>query len=325
MTEKILVTGGLGMVGAFVCRALIASGRRPVVFDLGSSTARLKDIAHQCDFVQGNVTDLPTLLGAVREHEPAALLHFGAQVGPEVETNPWGSLNANLMGTVTVFECARLTGIERVIFPSSKMAYGPVAERHRHPHYQPVPEEHPREPLKLYGKIKRMCEDVAAHYAQRYGLDIMALRFGSAFAPGKFGRHGKVSPVMGLIEAAIAGRPMRIDHGAQQCDDLCYSGESANGALAALQSPRKPGEFRVYNIASGELISLARMIEILQELFPGWTAEAGPGIDYRDMGVEYYFLMSTRKAAAEIGFQPKFDFRKAVLDYQETLARLVRQ
>jgi UDP-glucose 4-epimerase len=322
MKERILVTGGLGMVGAFVCRALIASGRRPVVYDLGTSSARLKDIAAECDFVQGNVTDLPTLLGAVREHKAAAIMHFGGQVGPEVELNPWGSLNANLMGTTTVFECARLAGIERVIFPSSKMTYGPVAERHRHPHYEPVPEAHPREPLKLYGKIKRACEDVADHYAGRYGLDIIALRFGSAFAPGKFGRFGKVSPVMGLIEAAIAGRPMRIERGADQCDDLCYSGESANGAIAALGSPARPGSFRVYNIASGELISLARMIAILQELFPGWRGEAGPGLDYRDMGTEYYFLMSTQKAAAEIGFVPRFDFRKAALDYKETLARL---
>lgn len=324
MTDRILVTGGLGMVGAFVCRALVASGRRPVVYDLGTSTARLKDIAGQCDFVQGNVADLPTLMGAVREHGPTAILHFGAQVGPEVEANPWGSLNANLMGSTTVFECARLAGIPRVIFPSSKMTYGPIGERHRHPHYEPVPEEHPREPLKLYGKIKRACEDVADHYARRYGLDIVALRFGSAFAPGKFGRHGKVSPVMGLIEAAIAGRPMRIEQGAEQCDDLCYSGESANGALAALDAPLRAGTFRVYNIASGELISAARMIEILRELFPGWQGEVGPGLDYRGIGTEYYFLMSTQKARDEIGFVPRFDFRKAALDYKETLERLAR-
>ena len=322
MTDKVLVTGGLGMVGAFVCRAVIASGRRPVIYDVGGSTALVRDIEKQCDIVQGNVTDLPRLAGVLKEHRAQAILHFGGAVGPSVEATPWASIQSNLIGTTTVFEAARLAGIQKIVFPSSKMVYGPVHERHRHPSYEPVPEDHPREPPKLYGKLKRAIEDTADHYAPLYGLDIKALRFGSAYAPGKFGRHGKVSPVMGIIEAAIANRPMRIEAGAEQRDDLCYSGESANGAIAALDAPATPGKFAVYNIASGELISLAEMIGVLRQLFPQWQGEAGVGLDYRSMGSGYYFLMSTEKARKEIGFKPKFDFRRAAEDYHETVKRL---
>jgi UDP-glucose 4-epimerase len=85
-------------------------------------------------------------------------------VGLRVEQHPWSSINANLMGTTTVLECARLSGLQRVVFSSSKMAYGPVMEKHQHPIYEPVPEEHPLQPLKLYGKLKRICEEVAGHY-----------------------------------------------------------------------------------------------------------------------------------------------------------------
>lgn len=322
MTEKVLVTGGLGMVGAFVCRALIASGRRPVIYDVAGSTALVRDIEKQCEIVHGNVTDLPHLAATLKEHHVQAILHFGGAVGPTVETTPWTSIQANYIGTTTVLEAARLAGIQQIVFPSSKMVYGPVHERHRHPVYEAVPEEHPREPQKLYGKLKRAIEDTAEHYAALYGLDIKVLRFGSAYAPGKFGRHGKVSPVMGIIEAAIANRPMEIAHGADQRDDLCYSGESANGAIAALSAPASPGKFSVYNIASGELISLSEMIQVLMDLFPRWRAHVGPGVDYRNIGDGYYFLMSTEKARNEINFKPVFNFRRAAEDYHETLKRL---
>jgi UDP-glucose 4-epimerase len=320
--DKVLVTGGLGMVGASVCRSLLATARQPVIYDSGSDIALIRDIAADCVIEQGNTCDLPRLMGVVSQHQPVAIAHLAGQIGPQVERLPWSSLNSNLIGTITVFECARLAGIQRIVFASSKMVYGPVAEKHRHPTYEPVPEEHPREPLKLYGKLKRACEDVADHYAQQYDLDIIALRFGSLFAPGKFGRHEKVSPVMGLIEAAITGRPFRIEYGAEQCDDLCYSGESANGFIATLGSTALPGKFRAYNISFGELISLREMISILKDLYPSWNAEAGPGLDYRRRGPGYYFRMAIQRAQAELGFKPMFDFRSAVIDYAETLDRL---
>jgi nucleoside-diphosphate-sugar epimerase len=154
---------------------------------------------------------------------------------------------------------------------------------------------------------------------QLYGLNIIALRFGSTFGPSKFGRDDKVSPVIGLIEAAIANRPFRLECGAEQRDDLCYSGESPNGFIAALESPARPGKFRAYNIASGELLSAGEMVAVLKDPYPSWSGEVGPGLDYRHLGLGYYFKMATDQARAEIGFKPRFDFRRAVIDYAETM------
>jgi UDP-glucose 4-epimerase len=318
MNDRVLVTGGLGMIGSHVCRALVASGRRPVIYDSGSSRNLISDIADRCDVVQGNIDDLPRLMGVAQEYAPKAILHFAARVGPSVEKYPWSSVDTNLLGTIGIFECARLTGIARVVFPSSKMVYGQVAQRHQHPTYEPVPEEHPREPVGLYGKLKRACEDVAAHYAGLYDLDIVAFRFGSSFGPGTVGRSSAIA-VMGLIEAAIGNRPYRFERGAEQADDFCYSGEAGNAAVAALDSPAQRGRLRVYNISSGELISLAQIIATLEELYPGWKGTAGPGLDYRNMGTGAYFRMEIEKARNEIGFRPKYDFRSAVLDYAALL------
>ena len=91
-----------------------------------------------------------------------------------------------------------------------------------------------------------------------------------------------MSHVLCVIEAAIANRPYRIEYGAEQCDDLCYLGDSANAFITALDSKVQAGKFRAYNISAGELISLREMIGILKALYPSWNAEAGPGLDYDD-------------------------------------------
>ena len=316
-SDKVVLTGGLGMVGSHVTRALVRSGRRPVVYDAGNDTELVSDVAAQCDRVQGGVEDMPRFIGVLREHRPCAILHFAAQVGPHVERQPWSSLHANLLGTVNMLECARLADVPKVIFPSSKMVYGPVAPRHQHPVYEPVTEDHPREPNNFYGKLKRATEDIAAHYAQLYGLDVIAFRFGSTFGPGKRGRHK--AAVSALIEAAIAGEPLHLAHGAEQSDDLCYCGEAARASLAALQAPPSPGSFRAYNIASGELISLRQIIDVLKSLYPGWDGSAGAGLDYRSMGVGHYFGMDIDKAGKELAYKPQLDFASAVRDYAALL------
>ena len=312
-SDTVVLTGGLGMLGSHVTRALVRSGRRPVVYDVGNDTELVSDVAAQCDIVQGSVEDMPRFLSVLRENRPRAILHFAAQVGPHVERQPWSSLHANLLGTVNMLECARLMDVPRVIFPSSKMVYGPVALQHQHPVYEPVSEDHVREPNNFYGKLKRATEDIAEHYAELYGLDVIALRFGSTFGPGNRGRH-KVA-VAALIETAIAGEPMHLPHGAEQCDDLCYGGEAARASLAALQAPTSPGRFRAFNIASGELISLVQIIGVLCRLYPGWDGRAGTGLDYRNMGVGHYFAMAIGKAERELGYKPQFDFASAVRDY----------
>lgn len=336
---KVLVTGGLGMIGSFVCRALVNTSRQPVIYDISTDTGLILDIMDDCKILHGDICDLPRLIGVVSEFKPSAIIHLAGQTGPHVEHIPWSSINSNLIGTINVFECARFSSNLRIVFSSSKRVYGMVQEKHRHPRYEPVPEEHSREPLGPNGKVmytvlKRTCEDLADHYAKLYCLDIVALRFGTHFGPGKFGRPVRETPSAGLfeaglieaglIEAAMANRRTRIEFGADQCDDLCYSGECANGVIAALDSGPCPGTLRIYNISSGELISLREMIAALKQLYPLWDCEAGAGLDYRGSGVGYHYRMATQKARTELGFKPLFDFRRAAIDYGKTLECLER-
>src|SRR5690348_315880 len=102
--DKVLVTGGLGRVGSYVCRMLVAGSRQPVVYDAGSSLALIRDHAAECIVERGSVCDLPRLLEVISRYKPVAILHLAGLVDSSVEKFPWTSLNNNLLGTANVFE-----------------------------------------------------------------------------------------------------------------------------------------------------------------------------------------------------------------------------
>ncbi|MET7319613.1 NAD(P)-dependent oxidoreductase [Streptomyces sp. NPDC005549] len=318
--RTVMVTGGLGMIGALTCREMLADGITPVIYDLGTNTALLGDIADQCVIRQGDITDVPKMLSVLKENPVQSIVHLAGRLGPEVEKAPWGALSSNLVGFAAVLECAHLTGVGRVVFASSKTVYGPVREEYRHPHYAPLPEEHPREPNSLYGKLKRASEDLGEHYANMHGLDVIALRFGSSISPGKAGRHSKVSPVVAMLQAAATGERFALASGGDQRDDLCYAGESANGIVAALNSAPHTG-FRAYNIAAGELLSLRDMAKVLMDSHRGWSCEIGDGLDYRGMGLGFYYRMDISKAQRELGFVSRYPFHELAADYEAAVKK----
>jgi len=69
-----LVTGAFGCIGAWVIRGLLAAGERPVVFDLGDDSWRVRMIAgpdapERLTLVRGDVTDKAQIERVVRDHE----------------------------------------------------------------------------------------------------------------------------------------------------------------------------------------------------------------------------------------------------------------
>ena len=79
-SERFLVTGALGCIGAWTCRLLVEEGVPVVGYDLGSDPHRLKLIMspeqlEQVTLVPGDVTDLDQLLGVLGEHEISNVVH----------------------------------------------------------------------------------------------------------------------------------------------------------------------------------------------------------------------------------------------------------
>src|SRR6476620_10859395 len=83
---RVLITGGYGFIGAWIIRNLLAQGDQIWVYDLKEDARRLRPIMPESDvkkvvFVQGDVTDQPTLQKAIAAHQISHIIHLaGLQV-----------------------------------------------------------------------------------------------------------------------------------------------------------------------------------------------------------------------------------------------------
>ena len=140
----VLVTGGTGNIGAWVTRQLVKDGFFPIVYDLKPDLTYLNDIADKIDVVPGDVTDFDKLAETIRRKQVEKVIHLAKFLGVRCEENPRRAVEVNVFGSTNVIDAARVNGIRRVVFSSSRSVYAPVTGKHAYPDFVPVPEDWPK-------------------------------------------------------------------------------------------------------------------------------------------------------------------------------------
>jgi UDP-glucose 4-epimerase len=111
-----------------------------------------------------------------------------------------------------------------------------------------------------------------------------------------------------------------IPKGRDQRDDMIYVDDIAEGVVLATLKDQPA--YSIYNIASGEACTLEDFSSAVRAEIPGADIDIGPGLDFFDMGVNYYCRFDITRARADLGFAPRFPFREGVRDYIRTMERL---
>ena len=190
----VLITGGMGVLGSMVAEELVGRGESVVVYARHPDRSLVPaEVLGALEYVRGDVLDLPNLVHTIRRHRVERVLHMAALLIGECQTNPYAGFQVNAGGTVNVYEAARMTDLARVVYTSSKSVYGAVPPPYGHPTYAPLPEDGPKNPVRVYDVTKLAGEHMGLTYAETSGVDVVVLRFASTFGPGKLARHGPVS------------------------------------------------------------------------------------------------------------------------------------
>lgn len=315
----ILLTGGMGAIGSWVARELVEAGHRPVLYDSRPDYSLIADLEGRVDVIAGDLLDLPSLIRTTLERRVERLLHLAAMMPPQAQANPFLGFQVNALGTLNVLEACRIAGVRRLVYTSSKGVYGPISGINGHPTYRPLTEDYPTRPNSVYGATKLAGEHMGLNYVRNYGLDFVALRFGSTFGPGKLARHGIVGLHSRIIEAAMAGEETRLERGGEQVDDLVYNADTAHAVVLACFAERF--EHRVFNIASGIPSTLLDLASAVKRAVPGAVIDIGPGLDYYGGGGGYSVFDITL-ARNELGYSPRYSLEEAVRNYVEYMERL---
>jgi nucleoside-diphosphate-sugar epimerase len=261
-TIKALITGGAGFIGSHLAEALCRRGAKVLVLD-DLSEGSLDNLAWRkngdsLEFIQGSVLD-PVLL---RKILPGFhwVFHKAALVSvPRSVAEPLSSNSLNLDATLQLLALAREFGIQRFLFASSSAIYGnnPVL---------PKREDLAPEPLSPYALQKYAAEKYCQLFHQLYGLQTVAFRYFNVFGP----RQSFNSPYSGVIArfcTAFLNRQIPIIFGdGQQTRDFTYVANVVEANLLAAEAPAEKVAGQVFNVATGQSITLLDLISELNRL-----------------------------------------------------------
>jgi nucleoside-diphosphate-sugar epimerase len=249
---------------------------------------------------RGDVTQLPHLLEAINTNGVHKIIHMAALLPPDTEERHHYAMQVNIGGTNNVFEAARWTGIERVVYASSIAVYGvqtTFGER-------PINEDDLNDPINVYGMTKSVNDFSAKRYIDRHGLDLRGVRICTVFG------HGRVTGMTGMIGGLMMslpaiGKPVSMPFHQDEQSPMIHAEDAAEifvrAALAEdLNHP-------IY-ISGGSMCTIKDMADIVRDIIP--AAEISTG----DQLVPHVYNVDNSRMLADIGYEIA-PLRQRILDH----------
>ena len=243
-----LVTGGAGFIGSHIVEQLLNWGHMVVVVDNEYSDNDNFHWRKDTLNIKADITDYEALKKAFTGVSYVFHLAAEARIGPAIK-NPVNAVNINTMGTCNVLQCARESGVKKVLYSSTSSAYGM--------NESPNVETQPDDCLNPYSVSKVAGEKLCKMYTDLYGVKTVIFRYFNVFGE-RAPRKGQYAPVTGIfLRQKAAGEPLTIVGDGEQRRDYIYVKDVANANLmAAISNPDDDAYGQVYNVGSGKNYSV---------------------------------------------------------------------
>jgi len=256
---KSLVTGGAGFIGSNLVDQLLKIGHEVVVVDNEHSDAHdqfyWNPKAHWN--VNGDIRDYDFLKNCMKGVDYVFHLAAEARIQPAIK-NPIEAVSINAVGTCTVLQCARESGVKRVMYSSTSSAYGF--------NNTPNVESQPDDCLNPYSISKVTGEKLCKMYTDLYGLDTVIFRYFNVYGERQPLR-GQYAPVIGIfLRQKNAGEPLTIVGDGEQRRDFTHVSDVVNANIMAAISNSEPESFgQVYNVGTSVNYSVNEIAEMISD------------------------------------------------------------
>jgi len=314
--KNILVVGGAGYIGSHIVKMLLAHGYYPVTFD--NLSTGYHDAVLGGDFILGDLADRTILDKVFKNQSFDGVMHFASfiQVGESVK-KPDKYYRNNVINTLNLLDAMIAHQVKNLIFSSSAAIFG-------EPHYVPIDEKHPKNPINPYGLSKWMVEQVLADYDHAYGLKSVCLRYFNAAGAdpeGKLGeRHVPETHLIPLVLQAASGQRENITIFGQDYDtpdgtclrDYIHINDLCQAHLLALEQLISGADSAAYNLGNGEGFSVKQVIDICEKV----TGKSIPIIlgERRD-GDPDRLVADSQLARKILGWQPEYHELSTIIEH----------
>jgi UDP-glucuronate decarboxylase len=249
--RRILVTGGAGFLGSYLCERLVAEGHDVICLD-NFFTSQKSNVAHllsrpNFELVRHDVT-LPIFLEVDEIYNlacPAAPGHY--------QYNPIKTMKTSVVGAINVLGMAKRCRA-KVLQASTSEVYGD-------PEVHPQPETYrgavnPIGPRACYDEGKRAAETLFMDYHRSNRVNIRIARIFNTYGPRMHPFDGRV--ISNFIRQALHGEPLTIFGDGSQTRSFCYRDDLVEGLIRLMNGPNdfigpvnlgNPGEFTILELA----------------------------------------------------------------------------
>ena len=289
-----VVTGGAGFIGSHLVDALLAENIKVRIID-NYSTGRPENLTHvsgKVDVVEADIALGGSWQKSIQDADWVFHLGALADIVPSIQ-RPEDYFQANVNGTFNVLEAAKHAQVKRFVYAASSSCYGI-------PDIYPTSELAEIRPQYPYALTKRLGEELVMHWAQVYQLPAVALRLFNVYGT-RSRTSGTYGAVFGVFLAQkLANKPFTVVGDGTQTRDFTYVTDVANAFLTAAKSSRC-GE--IYNVGSGQTISVNRLVELLTGEVTYIPKRPGePDCTFADI----------TKIRRDLNWQPKVNIEKGV-------------
>ncbi len=206
--QKVLVIGGAGFIGGFVVKELLKTKVKEVVIYDNFARGKMENIAscledERCSIYPygGDVREIDILDKAVEGKD--YVFHLAAMWLLHCKDFPRTAFDVNIAGTFNVLEACVKHKVKKLIWSSSASVYGDAVE-------VPMTEDHPYNNKNFYGGTKIAGEAMCTAFNDRYGLEVIGLRYMNVYGPGQ-DQHAVYSGVVPIMLNKIdANEPIEI-------------------------------------------------------------------------------------------------------------------
>ena len=352
MTERILVTGGAGLIGSHLVDALLERGHQVRVYDNLESQVHggLRERGEwpaylnlEAERIPGDVRDREALRRALEGVD--VVFHLAARVGVGQSMYEIHSyVDANVRGTAVLLDLLANEPhrVGKLIVASSMSAYGEgtyecaecgVVYPQLRPEEQlrardwemhcpkcgepatplPTDETKPLFPTSVYAITKRDQEEMCLAVGRAYGIPTVALRLFNVYGP----RQALSNPYTGVVAIfagrLLNGRPPVIFEDGQQKRDFVHVSDVVRAFLLAME--RAEADYQAVNVGTGRPITIHQVAEVLLKYFQLPTSNLQITHQFRTGDVRHCFADLT--LAGRLVYRPCGTFTEGVSETVE--------
>jgi UDP-glucose 4-epimerase len=263
--KRVLITGGLGMIGSTIAHICVEYGAKVTLVDsfiepFGANYFNIHDIKEDVNVNICDIRDKESMKILVRDQD--IIFNLAGQISHNDSlNNPSLDAEINYLAQMNVMENVKLYNPDAImVFSGSRLQFGPIK-------YNPVDEQHPLTPQTPYAFHKTMTEYLYDYYNKQFGIKTIVFRIANPYGIRCQMKHAKYAIINYFLKQAICDDEIKIFGDGHQLRDYIFVEDLAE--IMLLASINKDAFGHTFNLGSGIGTSFKSMVETIVDIVKG--------------------------------------------------------